>query len=259
MDYGRMMADEIGTGRAPSRVLSLATVPSLTTVVHRLPATSAPSAAKPGGRAGYAIELPAQSDRCTALRWGVVEDRHVIESDMVAPLYTLQVTAGFIYRCGTAIDATLRRPDQLDQFGSLRDTISSACAGWSVGLLVCDDQDTGDEEGFRSIYGLSRSNFVDANGTPPHLFELTFSYVGHDDEVRSQSAYGSDALTSPVAAVARLVRSLRQQGQSLNPGDIVFSGGVTTPVPVVPGGTYRAVSSSLGIATDFGVEPRHAP
>lgn len=277
------MADIIGNGREPrrpDRVLSLSLAPSVGTVVRRLPTAVDPVFGDAFGdyadetRADYAIELPDRAEGSGDLRWDLVRRRQLVGADIAMPATALRVSAGFVYRCGAPIAPTPHRPAAVEQFAALCDTIRSACAGWSVGLLVVEDDvrslaapdhnfshrrnhSRGSLDhrsvGAGSVYALSRSSFVDAKTTPPHLFELTFSYVGDDDEVRSQSAYGSDALTSPVAAVSWLVQELSEVGRSLEPGDTVFSGGVTSPVAVVPGGTYRVVSSSLGLACDFGV------
>lgn len=264
MDYGQEMAANSQKGpQNARRVLSLLEAPATDAVVHRLPSAFRPSIdedrclGKDLGRGddvrfGYAIELPERSERTVPLGWEPVSHHHVfVDGALPTPSSGLQVTAGFIYRCGTAIRPTSGTPVGVERFARLCDEVKAACAGWSLGLLVTDDTAPG--RGVSSIHGLSRSDFVDANGTPPHLFELTFSYVGGDDEVRSQSAYGSDALTSPIAAVSWLAQELGEQGTGLEAGDTVFSGGLTTRVPVVMGGTYRAVSSSLGISTDFGV------
>lgn len=256
MDYGRPMAENINVYRRsqiPQSVLSLAVAQPIRPVIQPLP-TSLKFTADCDTASGYAIDLPDRNDANEDLRWNTVCDDHLIDGDIERPTTQLRVTAGFIYRCGAQIRPT-PTPADLAQFASLCDSVAAACAGWSVGLLLqADEPGSGFGRG-RSVYALNRSRFVDAKTTPPHLFELTFSYGGVNDEVRSQSAYGSDALTSPIAAVAWLVQQFGELRRCLEPGDTVFSGGLTSPVPVVGGGTYRALSSSLDIATDFGVGP----
>lgn len=61
-----------------------------------------------------------------------------------------------------------------------------------------------------------------------------------------RSGHGAAALGSPVAAVAWLVKQLALRGDSLEPGSVVLTGGLTAPVPLVPGSPVRARSQELG-------------
>lgn len=57
---------------------------------------------------------------------------------------------------------------------------------------------------------------------------------------------GAATMGHPAAAVAWLANQLIQRGQHLKAGMIIFSGGLTAPVPVEPGGSYSAEFDGLG-------------
>jgi 2-oxo-3-hexenedioate decarboxylase len=56
----------------------------------------------------------------------------------------------------------------------------------------------------------------------------------------------------PAASVAWLVNQLAEQGESLQPGQLIFSGGVTAPVPVVAGGSVTFEFDGLGAIEVYG-------
>jgi 2-keto-4-pentenoate hydratase len=54
---------------------------------------------------------------------------------------------------------------------------------------------------------------------------------------------------SPAAAVAWLVGRLDEEGERLEPGDLVYTGGLAAPFDVLPGHRYTVASPELGAAT----------
>ena len=60
------------------------------------------------------------------------------------------------------------------------------------------------------------------------------------------TAAGAAVMGHPAASVAWLVNQLAEQGESLKAGQLVFSGGVTAPVPVVAGGSVTFEFDGLG-------------
>lgn len=66
-----------------------------------------------------------------------------------------------------------------------------------------------------------------------------------DGQVMATGA-GAATMGHPAAAVAWLANRLHERGQHLKAGMIVFSGGLTAPVPVTAGGSYSAEFDGLG-------------
>ncbi|MFV0457916.1 MAG: 2-keto-4-pentenoate hydratase [Actinomycetales bacterium] len=66
-----------------------------------------------------------------------------------------------------------------------------------------------------------------------------------DGEVAATAA-GAATMGHPAAAVAWLANRLVQRGRKLEAGMIVFSGGLTAPFPVTPGGSYSAELDGMG-------------
>ena len=52
--------------------------------------------------------------------------------------------------------------------------------------------------------------------------------------------------------MAWLVNQLAEQGESLKAGQLIFSGGVTAPVPVVAGGSVTFEFDGLGAIEVYG-------
>jgi 2-oxo-3-hexenedioate decarboxylase len=60
------------------------------------------------------------------------------------------------------------------------------------------------------------------------------------------TAAGAASMGHPAAAVAWLANTLVERGQTLKAGMMVFSGGLTAPVPVTAGGSYSIDLDQLG-------------
>jgi 2-oxo-3-hexenedioate decarboxylase len=63
----------------------------------------------------------------------------------------------------------------------------------------------------------------------------------------AMTAAGAAVMGHPAASVAWLANQLAGDGESLRAGQLIFSGGVTAPVPVVPGGTVTFEFDGLGV------------
>jgi 2-oxo-3-hexenedioate decarboxylase len=66
------------------------------------------------------------------------------------------------------------------------------------------------------------------------------------------TAAGAAVMGHPAASVAYLANELAAKGESLKAGQLVFSGGVTAPVPVVAGGSVTFEFDQLGAIEVFG-------
>jgi 2-oxo-3-hexenedioate decarboxylase len=66
------------------------------------------------------------------------------------------------------------------------------------------------------------------------------------------TAAGAAVMGHPAASVAWLANQLAAEGEGLRAGQLVFSGGVTAPVPVVPGGSVTFEFDGLGTIEVYG-------
>ena len=72
-----------------------------------------------------------------------------------------------------------------------------------------------------------------------------------DGEV-TMTAAGAAVMGHPAASVAWLANQLAAEGEGLRAGQLVFSGGVTAPVPVVAGGSVTFEFDGLGAIEVYG-------
>lgn len=89
---------------------------------------------------------------------------------------------------------------------------------------------------------------------PPEQLDLRLlgCTVRVDGEV-VMTAAGAAVMGHPAASVAWLVNQLAEVGEEgLKAGQVIFSGGVTAPVPVVPGGSVAFEFDGLGAIEVFG-------
>jgi 2-oxo-3-hexenedioate decarboxylase len=68
----------------------------------------------------------------------------------------------------------------------------------------------------------------------------------------AMTAAGAAVMGHPAASVAWLANQLAAEGEGLRAGQLVFSGGVTAPVPVVPGGSVTFEFDGLGTIEVYG-------
>ena len=72
-----------------------------------------------------------------------------------------------------------------------------------------------------------------------------------DGEV-AMTAAGAAVMGHPAASVAWLANQLAAEGERLEAGQLVFSGGVTAPVPVTAGGSVTFEFDGLGVIDVYG-------
>ena len=89
---------------------------------------------------------------------------------------------------------------------------------------------------------------------PDELVDLRLlgCVVRVDGEV-VMTAAGAAVMGHPAASVAWLANQLVAEGEGLRAGQLIFSGGVTAPVPVVAGGSVTFEFDQLGAIEVFGV------
>lgn len=66
------------------------------------------------------------------------------------------------------------------------------------------------------------------------------------------TATGAAVMGHPAASVAWLANQLAIEGETLKAGQLIFSGGVTAPVPVVTGAGVTFEFAGLGSIEVFG-------
>jgi 2-oxo-3-hexenedioate decarboxylase len=88
---------------------------------------------------------------------------------------------------------------------------------------------------------------------PDDLLDLRLlgCVVRVDGEV-AMTAAGAAVMGHPAASVAWLANQLAAEGEGLRAGQLVFSGGVTAPVPVVAGGSVTFEFDGLGAIEVYG-------
>ncbi len=131
-----------------------------------------------------------------------------------------------------------------------QDVISLA-SGWALGIEVVDprfasyeftwlDNTADNSSASRVIVGAAT---IDGLTDPQDLAEVSIEYS--DGTVR-QHGTGSTAMGSPAEAVAWLARSLAEEGERIESGQQVFTGGLTAPFDVAVGGRYTVKSLQWG-------------
>jgi 2-oxo-3-hexenedioate decarboxylase len=88
---------------------------------------------------------------------------------------------------------------------------------------------------------------------PDELVDLRLlgCVVRVDGEV-AMTAAGAAVMGHPAASVAWLANQLVAEGEGLRAGQLIFSGGVTAPVPVQPGGSVTFEFDGLGAIEVYG-------
>jgi 2-oxo-3-hexenedioate decarboxylase len=88
---------------------------------------------------------------------------------------------------------------------------------------------------------------------PPEQLDLRLlgCTVRVDGEI-VMTAAGAAVMGHPAASVAWLANQLAAEGETLKAGQLIFSGGVTAPVPVVPGGSVAFEFDALGVIEVYG-------
>lgn len=122
-----------------------------------------------------------------------------------------------------------------------------AAGRWAVAVEVVDPRWTDYEFDWldNTADGSSAAAYVvgdfRASAVPPQRFGLTMEAGDLERHGAGEAAMGS-----PAEAVAYLVRALDARGESLVPGMVVLTGGITAPVTLTAGLRIRVSSPELG-------------
>ncbi len=129
--------------------------------------------------------------------------------------------------------------------------VAAAGGSWALGLEVVDPR-------FRSFSFKALDNTAD-NSSAAAIIVGAFGELGpaeveqlsieFSDGNETRHGVGSNAMESPIAAVAWLVRQLETEGSFLAAGDIVFTGGLTAPFDIDAGARYKMSGGELGSIT----------
>lgn len=185
--------------------------------------------------------------------WGTLWHGHRISDGRLgrSTLRHPKIGPEFVYIAGESLSGSVTEADVMD-----------AAAGWAVGLEVVDPwfadfgfawlDNTADNS---SAGAIVTSNVVTSDVVPsepeagdhrfdgrePRVWSMRF---GDGEEMRT--GVGEVVMGSPAVAVAWLVEQLSAEGAGIEPGMIVFTGGVAAPFDAQPGRTYRAECPELG-------------
>ena len=169
--------------------------------------------------------------------WGTLWDSQLLDSTLDRSVRRHpKIEPELVYVAGARLDGD-----------STINDVRSGAAGWAVGLEVVDPRFA--DFGFRwldntadnsSAGGIARSPTVPPPETDPTTWQLHFEH-GNDQRVGS----GDVVMGSPEAAVLWLAHQLAAESEAIEPGMIVFTGGVVAPFNATTG-AYRAVSPDLG-------------
>lgn len=89
-------------------------------------------------------------------------------------------------------------------------------------------------------------------GKPTPLLGLDLCHMGmivHRNGKQVDTAAGAAVMGNPVYAVAWLANALGEYGISLNAGEVILSGALTSAVPVTAGDTFTAEFAHIGSVT----------
>lgn len=171
--------------------------------------------------------------------WGTLWNAHRVDGALELDRFRHpKIEPEFVYRAGASLGAT----------ATVDDVLASA-DGWAIGLEVVDPRfvdfdfrwldNTADNS---SAGGVVVSPFVDLGDLDLAALELDFG----DDEVR-RSGTGQVVMGSPAEAVAWLAKQLAEEDLNIEPGMVIFTGGVTAPVDARPSTTVAAQCRSLDL------------
>jgi len=129
---------------------------------------------------------------------------------------------------------------------SSQDVIRRA-RGWAVGIEVVHPRwPSYDFTWLDNTADNSSAHAVTFGDVERHDGDIAAVSVEFTDRTEHRTGRGDRAMGSPAEAVAWLVRSLAAEDRGLEPGQIVFTGGLTAPFDVVDGGRYTLRSPQLG-------------
>lgn len=164
-----------------------------------------------------------------------------------------------VHRLGSTLDrSTLRHPKIEPELvyvagerlasNATAEQVRSTAAGWAVGLEVVDPRfvdfgfgwldNTADNS---SAGGIAVGEVVASGDTDPATWTMKFG-----DGSTQRSGQGEVVMGSPAEAVVWLAHRLGAEGDGIEAGMIVFTGGMTAPFDATPGTTYHASCGALG-------------
>lgn len=171
--------------------------------------------------------------------WGTLWHTHDVDGLLELERFRHpKIEPEFVYRAGATIGA-----------GATAEDVLAAADGWAIGLEVVDPRFA--DFGFRwldntadnsSAGGVVISDFADLDARDPASLELTFG-----DGETQRSGTGQVVMGSPAAAVAWLANELAHEASTIEPGMVIFTGGVTAPVDARRGTVVSAECRSLGL------------
>ncbi len=143
--------------------------------------------------------------------------------------------------------------EPIDSPSVTADDIGSLAEGWALGIEVVDPRWASyDFTWLDNTADNSSAGRVVISGAavddPPDQQDLVDAAIEFSDGTTTRHGRGSAAMGSPAEAVAWLARSLAEEGERIEKGHRVFTGGLTAPFDVAAGGLYTARSSRLGKA-----------
>ncbi len=172
--------------------------------------------------------------------WGTlwtsnVASGHLDITDLIHP----KIEPELVYRVPLPIDASE---------GVGAGDIARLRGDWALGLEVVDPRYP--DYGFRWLDNTADNSSAARIVVGPFV-PLGDSWAPAEERVeftdgrQSHSGVGANAMSDPCAAVAWLAESLHAEGSELAPGQLVFTGGLTSPFDVRAGATYTLSSPNL--------------
>lgn len=209
-------------------------------------AVQAVSRQKAGPLAGWKLGLTTREGQARA---GVSEPvrgflARACALDLGAPVVTGELIRpraepGIVFFLGTDLSGSAVTPAD----------VLAATRGVAASIEILDSRftDTGGSAADLIADNASAGRYLTGAPVPPDGIDLRLVGVvlEHNGQVTA-TASGAASLGHPAAGVAWLARSLAAAGESLHAGQIVFSGGLTTGVPLRPGDVVVASIDRLG-------------
>jgi len=130
--------------------------------------------------------------------------------------------------------------------------VVSLASGWALGIEVVDPRFVSYDFTWldNTADNSSASRVIIGNATIEDLAserDLAEAALEYSDGTVTRHGTGSAAMGSPAEAVAWLARSLADEGERIESGQCVFTGGLTAPFDVVAGSLYTVRSLQLGV------------
>ncbi len=127
------------------------------------------------------------------------------------------------------------------------DDVLVQSSGWAIGIEVVHPRWASFDFTWLDNTADNSSAAAVAVG-PVHQLDIGLAdvEVSFSNGNETRTGLGEQAMGNPAEAVAWLTRQLAAEGRSIEPGQIVFTGGLTAPFDVSPGSHFVARCSDLG-------------